>query len=140
MIFEDFKHVTPIQIRFVDIDRLDHVNNACYLNFFELGRVKYFNLVLGNTINWKESGFVIARTEINHIMPLYLLDEVYCFTKIIKLGSKSLTIKNSIVKKINNELVECANGIGVLVAMNYLNQQSIEVPANWKKLIEEFEK
>ncbi len=61
MIFEDFKHVTPIQIRFVDIDRLDHVNNACYLNFFELGRVKYFNLVLGNTINWKESGFVIAR-------------------------------------------------------------------------------
>jgi acyl-CoA thioesterase FadM len=73
-------------------------------------------------------------------MPLYLLDEVYCFTKIIKLGSKSLTIKNSIVKKINNELVECANGIGVLVAMNYLNQQSIEVPANWKKLIEEFEK
>ena len=46
MIFEDFKHVTPIQIRFVDIDRLDHVNNACYLNFFELGRVKYFNLVL----------------------------------------------------------------------------------------------
>ena len=140
MTFEDYRHITPIQIRFIDIDRLDHVNNACYLNFFELGRVKYFNLVLGSSINWKESGFVLARTEINHITPLYLLDDVYCFTKIIKLGSKSLTIKNSIVKKINNELVECANGTGVLVAMNYLTKQSIEIPGNWKKLIEEFEK
>lgn len=139
MNYLDFKHVTPIQIRFIDIDRLDHVNNACFLSFFELGRVKYFNQVLNDHINWQESGFVIARTEINHVIPIYLLDEIYCFTKIINIGTKSITIKNSLVKKVNNEFIECANGIGILVSMDYINKTSIEMPAKWRELIEKFE-
>ncbi|MEO6302065.1 MAG: thioesterase family protein [Bacteroidia bacterium] len=140
MKFKDYKHVIPIQLRFNDVDRLDHVNNACYLSFFELGRVKYFNQVLSKYINWDERGFITARTEIDHIAPLYLLDEVYCFTKIIKLGTKSITINNSIVKKVNDQLIEVASGIGILVAMDYLKKISIEIPADWRKLIEGFEK
>ncbi|MDO9001763.1 MAG: acyl-CoA thioesterase [Bacteroidota bacterium] len=139
MEYKDYKHVIPIQIRFIDIDRLDHVNNACFLSYFELGRVKYFNQVLNKHINWQNSGFVIARTEIDHITPIYLTDEIFCFTKIIKIGTKSITIKNSLVKKIGQEFIECANGIGVLVSMNYLNKTSIEMPLKWRQLIEEFE-
>lgn len=140
MNYQDYKHVIPIQIRFIDIDRLDHVNNACFLSYFELGRVKYFNQVLNKHINWNDSGFVIARTEINHITPIYLLDELYCFTKIINIGTKSITIKNSLVKKIGNDFQEAANGIGILVAMDYLNKVSIDMPIKWRQAIEEFEK
>jgi acyl-CoA thioester hydrolase len=140
MNYQDYKHVIPIQIRFIDIDRLDHVNNACFLSYFELGRVKYFNLVLNKHINWNDSGFVIARTEINHITPIYLLDDLYCFTKIINIGTKSITIKNSLVKKVGDEFQEAANGIGVLVAMDYLNKVSIDMPIKWRQAIEEFEK
>jgi acyl-CoA thioester hydrolase len=140
MNYQDYKHVIPIQIRFIDIDRLDHVNNACFLSYFELGRVKYFNLVLNKHINWNDSGFVIARTEINHITPIYLLDDLYCFTKIINIGTKSITIKNSLVKKVDEEFQEAANGIGVLVAMDYLNKVSVDMPVKWRQAIEEFEK
>lgn len=140
MNYQDYKHVIPIQIRFIDIDRLDHVNNACFLSYFELGRVKYFNLVLNKHINWNYSGFVIARTEINHITPIYLLDDLYCFTKIINIGTKSITIKNSLVKKVGDEFQEAANGIGVLVAMDYLNKVSVDMPVKWRQAIEEFEK
>jgi acyl-CoA thioester hydrolase len=140
MNYQDYKHVIPIQIRFIDIDRLDHVNNACFLSYFELGRVKYFNQVLNKHINWNDSGFVIARTEINHITPIYLLDELYCFTKIINIGTKSITIKNSLVKKVGDEFQEAANGIGILVAMDYLNKVSIDMPVKWRQAIEEFEK
>jgi acyl-CoA thioester hydrolase len=140
MTYQDYKHVTPIQIRFIDIDRLDHVNNACFLSYFELGRVKYFNQVLNRHINWNDSGFVIARTEINHITPIYLLDDLYCFTKIINIGTKSITIKNSLVKKVGDEFKEAANGIGILVAMDYLNKVSIDMPIKWRQAIEEFEK
>jgi acyl-CoA thioester hydrolase len=140
MNYQDYKHVLPIQIRFIDIDRLDHVNNACFLSYFELGRVKYFNQVLNRHINWNDSGFVIARTEINHIIPIYLLDELYCFTKIIKIGTKSITIKNSLVKKVGSEFHECANGIGILVAMDYVNKTSIDLPSKWREAIEGFEK
>ena len=140
MNYQDYKHVIPIQIRFIDIDRLDHVNNACFLSYFELGRVKYFNQVLNKHINWNDSGFVIARTEINHITPIYLLDDLYCFTKIINIGTKSITIKNSLVKKVGDEFQEAANGIGVLVAMDYLNKVSVDMPVKWRQVIEEFEK
>ncbi|MEI8136835.1 MAG: acyl-CoA thioesterase [Bacteroidota bacterium] len=140
MNYKDYKHVTPIQIRFIDIDRLDHVNNACFLSFFELGRVKYFNHVLNKHIDWQKSGFVIARTEIDHITPIYLLDEIYCFTKIIKIGTKSITIRNSIVRKDGDNFMECANGIGILVSMDYINKISIDMPHKWRELIEDFEK
>ncbi len=140
MTYQDYKHIIPIQLRFNDIDRFDHVNNANYLSFFELGRVNYFNQVLSNAINWNEKGFITARTEIDHITPLYLLDEVYCCTKIKKLGTKSMTIDNVILKKENGQLIEAAKGIGILVAMDYLQKISIDIPTEWRKLIEDFEK
>lgn len=140
MHFRDFNHFISIQIRFSDIDRLNHVNNACYLNYFELGRVRYFNDVFKEHINWNEKGFVLARTELDHIEPVFLNDDVFCFTKVIKTGTKSLTIKNSIVRKKGNDLQECATGIGILVAMDYLKNESIELPTKWVELISSFEK
>jgi acyl-CoA thioester hydrolase len=139
MNFQDYRHFIPIQIRFSDIDRLNHVNNSCYHNYFELGRVRYFNEVFHKNINWSEKGFVLARTEIDHLESLFLDDEVWCFTKVIRLGNKSLTIKNSIVKKGRNGLVESAAGIGILVAMDYVNKESIELPEAWVELIKKFE-
>lgn len=134
-----YKHSMPVQIRFSDIDRLNHVNNACYLNFFELGRVHYFNQVLGGVINWAESGFVLARTEIDYIEPLYLNDEIRCYTRVQKLGNKSLVVENTIVRLTKNGEVVSARGTGVLVAMNYLTNESIVLPEEWRKLISEFE-
>jgi len=140
MQFEDYKHSIPLQIRFCDIDKINHLNNSVYHNFIELGRVKYFNEVFKDTINWDERGFVLARTEINHIIPIYINDEIFCFTKVIKIGTKSITIKNSICKLENNMLLECANGIGILVAMDYTKTESMEVPAEWRKAMDKFEK
>ncbi len=141
MVFKNYKHYLPIQIRFVDIDRLNHVNNSCYLNYFELGRVNYFNVVLNSNINWNTHGFVLARTEINHLEPIFLTDEIVCCTRISKIGTKSVTIENSILKKENNgNYTECSNGLGILVAMNYTTQQSIELPYMWRNLINDFEK
>jgi acyl-CoA thioester hydrolase len=135
----NYKLQIPIQIRFIDIDRLDHVNNACYLSFFELGRVHYFNQVLNKMIDWSTQGFILARTEIDHIQPIFLYDEVYCYTRVIKLGNKSLTFENLIVKKEKDIIVDCAKGIGVLVAMDYIKRQSIEIPEVWRKAIVKFE-
>ena len=140
MQFEDYKHSIPLQIRFCDIDKINHLNNSVYHNFIELGRVKYFNEVFKDTINWDERGFVLARTEINHIIPIYINDEIFCFTKVIKIGTKSITIKNSICKLENNMMLECANGIGILVAMDYTKTESMEVPAEWREAMDKFEK
>jgi acyl-CoA thioester hydrolase len=139
MNFQDYRHFIPIQIRFSDIDRLNHVNNSCYHNYFELGRVKYFNEILDRDINWIEKGFVLGRTEIDHIESLFLDDEVWCFTRVTALGNKSLTIKNSIVKKGKDGLIEAAAGIGILVARDFMRRESIELPSAWAESIKKFE-
>ena len=138
--FEDYKHSIPIQIRFSDIDKINHVNNACYLNYFETARVNYFDTVFKGRNDWDKQGFVLARNEINHIHPIHLEDQIFCYTKVTELGNKSLTLKNCVLKKTNEGLVECANGIGILVAMNYVTHESILLPEDWKKMITEFEK
>lgn len=133
-----FKHFTPIQIRFSDIDRLDHVNNACYLNYFELGRVRYFNEVL-QRIDWNVQGFVLARTEMNHLLPLHLNDTVICATRVVTIGTKSLTMENKLFRTTNGENEEVANGLGVLVASDYLRKVPIEVPLEWRQSIAQYE-
>ena|SRR5437868_384623 len=140
MTYGDYKHIIPIQIRFSDIDRLDHVNNACYHNYVELGRVSYFEKVLKDQVKWDKQGFVLARTEIDHLISLFLEDEVFCGTKVAKIGNKSITVKNSIFKKVNQEFIECAAVTGILVAMDYVNNSSILIPDEWRKLMEDFEK
>lgn len=140
MTHKDYKHIFPIQIRFCDIDKLNHVNNACYHSYIELGRVKYFDQLLKGNINWDEQGFVLARTELDHLISLHLNDEIFCCTKVVKFGTKSLTIKNCIIKKANNEFIECASGFGIWVAMDYVNNVTIAIPQQWQTLIESFEK
>lgn len=138
-LYEDYKHVTRIQIRFSDIDKINHVNNAIYLNYFETSRVNYFNTVFNGLNNWDKTGFVLARNEINYLHPVHLEDEIYCLTKVIKLGNKSLTLKNTLLKKSGEQYTECANGIGILVAMNYKTHESIVLPEEWIELVKTFE-
>lgn len=140
MLLENYKHQIQIQVRFVDIDRLNHVNNSCYLSYFELGRVSYFNQVLNTAINWNKNGFILARTEIDHLEPIVLTDEVTCYTRVSKIGNKSLTIENSITKKsADGKPIKCAVGLGILVAMDYVNNLSMEIPVTWRDLILRFE-
>jgi acyl-CoA thioester hydrolase len=35
-------HTTTIQVRFADVDKLGHVNNAKYLTYFEIARMQFF--------------------------------------------------------------------------------------------------
>jgi acyl-CoA thioester hydrolase len=140
MFDKQYKHKIPIQIRFNDVDRVNHVNNALYHTYIELGRVHYLNEVLKREVDWNEKGFVLARTEIDYKIPIYLRDEVFCFTKMTALGNKSLTIQSSIAKIVNGALAECAVAKGTLVAMDYSVNKSIEVPAAWRELFEMFEK
>ena len=137
--FGEYRHIVPVQIRFSDIDRLNHVNNACYHNYIELGRVKYFEKVLGSEINWDKRGFVLARTEMDHLEQVYLNDDIYCCTRVFRFGNKSIGVQNAIIKKSDGRVLPCAEVKAVLVAMDYIENSSIPVPERWKKLIAGFE-
>lgn len=135
-----FRHATPIQIRFVDIDRLGHVNNATILTYFETARVAYLNDVIGRENDWFGRGLILAHSEIDYVQPVYQEDKIIAHTRIIQLGNKSFTIENVLMRVDGKKEVLCAYATGVLVCMNYHEKLTVEIPEEWKEKLRKFDK
>ena len=134
-----FKHKTDIQIRFKDIDQLGHVNNANHITYFETSRVNYFKDVFKNETNWKETGLILAHTEVTYKNPIFLEDTISCYTKVSKIGNKSFDMENLIVKTSNSQDIIVAYGKSVLVCLNYLSKETIPIPTEWVQKIKQYD-
>jgi len=129
-----FKQKTPIQIRFKDVDRLGHVNNANHITYFELARVDYFNSLMGDVkIDWESESLILAKIEMEYKQPILLDDKVFAYTWVSRIGSKSFDMSCSIVRVIDGVEVEAAKGLAVIVCFNYKTNQTIAIPEDWKK-------
>jgi len=129
-----YKHKTPIQIRFKDIDKLGHVNNANHVTYFELARVDYFNAVAdkGVKIDWVNEGVILAKIEMEYKQPVYLEDTVYVYTWVSRMGLKSFDMSCSIVRIVDGVEVEAAKGLAIVVCFNYKENHPILIPEIWK--------
>ncbi|CAN5336182.1 thioesterase family protein [soil metagenome] len=131
------KHKTPIQIRFKDIDKLGHVNNANHVTYFELARVDYFDALSSSDIkiDWINEGVILAKIEMEYKQPILLEDKVFVYTWVSKMGSKSFDMSCSIVKLENGVEVELAKGLAIIVCFNYKTNQTILIPEKWKAVM-----
>ena len=134
----NFNHSLPIQIRFNDIDLAGHVYNAVYQEYFDLARVDYFNKSLGNLINWKKTGLVIASIHIDYSIPILLTDKIEIRSKVSEMGNKSLEMIQDIIKIGDSE--PAAVGKTILVCFDMQTRSSMEIPETWKEEINRFEK
>ena len=138
---QHYKHKTPIQLRFKDIDKLGHVNNANHLTYIELARVKYFEDVVGADSNWNNSqGVILAHVSIDYKRPIFLHDKVFVYTRCSKLGRTSMELSWVIVNDNNGIDETLAQGIAVVVCYDYSINQSIEVPDEQRRKIEAYER
>ncbi len=135
-----YKHKTPIQIRFKDIDNLGHVNSAVHLTYFELSRVGYFNTVLGKEARsfFKEVSFVVAKNEMNYKQQILLYDTIFSYVWVSRIGTKSFDVSFSLIKKQENgNEIEVANGMCVLVCLNLKTNETAVLPEQWKQKMTE---
>jgi acyl-CoA thioester hydrolase len=139
-LLSSYKHKLKIQIRFKDIDKLGHVNNANHLTYFETGRVEYFKDVFKNSIDWVNTGMILANVEITYKRPILLEDNLFCYTKITRFGTKSFDVENLLISETNGNQQLCAYGKNTLVCINYSTKQTIEVPIEWVNAVKLFEK
>lgn len=138
-LLSSYVHKFKIQIRFKDIDKLGHVNNANHLTYCETGRVEYFKDVFKNKIDWVKAGMILAKAEITYKHPILLEDDLYCYTRVTRFGTKSFDIDNILISKTNNGNQLCAIGKFTLVCMNYETKETIAVPTEWIKAVKSFE-
>ena len=125
----------PIQIRFNDIDPWGHVNNAVYQNYFDLGRMQFFDTTFGESWIKRESGLIIARTETDFLAPVFLNDSVGVVTSLKRLGNKSLTLQHELIDQNTKEVK--VRSLAVMVCMDYEAGESIIIPNDWREVLEE---
>ena len=132
-----FKQKTPIQIRFKDIDKLGHVNNANHITYFELARLDYFDALTkgGIEIDWENEGIILAKVEMEYKKPILLNDKVFVYTWVSRIGASSFNMNCTIVRMVNGEEEIAAQGTSVIVAFNYKTNQSIPIPETWKAVM-----
>lgn len=119
---------------------MGHVNNANYLTYIELARVKYFEEVVRLDKKWSpEIGIILARIEVDFKAPLFLHDTVYVYTRCSRIGTKSLTLDWAVVRQKETREEVVASGIAVLVCYDYRHEQTIPVPEAHRRAIEQFE-
>ena len=125
--------LTPIQIRFGDVDMLGHVNNAQVHHFFDLGKTDYFRTVLGIREMRTGRGLILARTQTDFFAQTRFEEPVAVQTRVCKIGSKSLTLEHKLVNTVTGEIKAACEA--VLVAFDFPGNVSVEIPVDWKTAI-----
>lgn len=133
------KHVTPVQIRFKDTDKMGHVNNANHFTYLELARVKYFNDVISEKIDWYKTGLILAKIIIDYKEPLFLEDAVIVRTTTSRMGNKSFDLTHKIIRIVDGKELVAAEGLSVVVCFNYEENKTIAVPQEWVEKVKKFE-
>lgn len=129
-------HRQPIQIRFNDIDLVGHLNNAVYLEYFDLAKVQFFNQALADLTNWVAQGFVLAHITADYLCPVYLDDPIEVTTRLVRLGNKSLELEQEVVSH-ETGVVHCRSR-SVMVCMDYLEKQAIPLPERWRERLTDY--
>ncbi|NNC83864.1 MAG: acyl-CoA thioesterase [Flavobacteriales bacterium] len=126
-------HKTRIPVRFADIDAMGHVNNAVFLSYFEQARIDFFNTHVGGEWDWKDQGIVLARNEIDYMIPILLNDDVWIQTEIERYGTKSMTMGFTVYDGRATDAPRIfAKGRCVLVAFDYHAGITKPLPEEWK--------
>lgn len=133
----NLKHLTSIQIRFNDLDILGHVNNAVYQHYYDFARLRYFSDVLGNSLDWKEFGVIMAGININYLKPILMEDTISVRSSVKSLGDKSLTMVQEIINTVSQDIH--SNSEATMVGFSSLRNETMRIPENWRENISAFE-
>lgn len=132
-----YRHSTPIQIRFNDIDQLKHVTNSVYQQYFDLGRLSYINEVLSEQMDWESEGLILASITIDYHKPITLYDSIRVYTSVNRIGEKSLQMVQQLLIETTGEAAATSNS--VMVCYSNRMGKTIPIPTRWRNRIEQFE-
>ncbi|WP_135080885.1 thioesterase family protein [Terasakiella sp. SH-1] len=93
---EVYTYWTDEKIRFADLDRLGHVNNAAFATYSESGRVDFLETLYPGCTAGTGIGWVIAKLTINYLAAAYYPGEVRIGNVVRRLGNSSVVIEQGL--------------------------------------------
>jgi acyl-CoA thioester hydrolase len=132
-----FKNILPIQVRFSDVDMMGHVSNTVYQNYYDSGKVNYFDIVMPE-LDYINIGVVGASVKIEYLKPIYMKTRILVETRVAVLGHKSFTMEHQLVNEDTEEVLSTCEA--VLVCYDLKEKKSIPIPDKWRSNIQEYDK
>lgn len=110
---DDFYHSTSIEIRFRDLDTLQHVNNAVFNTYFEEARIRFIK-VIPELRKEMQNGFsfVLAHLDLKYVKPVLYHEKITVYSSLKKIGNTSVTGIQALFNG-DNELKAVAETTGV---------------------------
>lgn len=134
----DFVCVRDIEVRWGDLDALNHVNNAAYLVYYESGRTFYgqdLHLLDPNL----RTGGVVAEATCRYLQQLHFPAEVQVCTRISRIGNTSFEYIAALFYKDQDEN-PISTFKGRMVCFDQKTQQKYRLPDENRELICNYEK
>ena len=121
--------VTPIQKRFSDIDPFQHVNNVSQQMYFDVGKMDYYDQVLGADALLGDLRIITVSTSTSYMGQVRMTDPVRITTTCERIGTKSLTLFQQML--VGDEVR--SESRSVMVVFDFPNQCSRPVPDEWRE-------
>lgn len=125
-----------MQIRFSDIDPLNHVNNSCIFQYYDVGRIHYLTDVLQESLKWSETTIVIVHIDADFLNPILQNDNIEVQTRISRIGNKSVTISQRIID--DKGLIK-STCVSIMSGFDRQKGQSTLIPQDFKQRFLDYE-
>jgi acyl-CoA thioester hydrolase len=139
----DFAHRVEIDVRFADTDAMGHVNNAVYLTYCEMARIRYWTDVTGEPIAPGHEGaesLILAEARITYRAPVFHGERVTVETRAIRIGSTSFTLEHRLSACPPGGTARLvATSDSVMVRYDYATDKPAPLSAVFVAAIESFE-
>jgi acyl-CoA thioester hydrolase len=135
-----FSHRVDITVRFADTDAMGHVNNAKYLTYCEIARIRYWTDVTGEPIALGTEGaesLILAEAKITYRAPAFHGEKVTVETRATRIGRSSFTLEHRLLACVEGETPRLvAVSESILVRYDYATGLPVALPPEHVAAIE----
>jgi acyl-CoA thioester hydrolase len=138
-----YRHRVEIVVRFADTDAMGHVNNAIYLTYCEVARIRYWTEVTGEPIRLGTEGaesLILAEARITYRAPAFHGEVVTVESRAVRIGRSSFTLDHRLLAAVPGETPRLvAVSESVLVRYDYATARPVALAPAHVRAIEAFE-
>jgi acyl-CoA thioester hydrolase len=131
-----FRFSTRVEVRWRDLDALNHVNNAVYFTYLEQARVHYMRKLEIVPETPSGIGFILAEAQCQFKSPLTLGECVTVYIRVSELRNSSFVFE---YRMEGEDQRLAAEAWSIQVCYDYENKHPIPIPDRWREAIISFE-
>lgn len=133
-----FRHMVEVQTRFNDFDIFGHVNNSCYMQYLDLGKLRYFEAALGHSVDsTAKIGAVIVNINVNFYSGATFGEPLAVLTACVRISRRSFSLEQRVVNPATGD-VKCV-ATSILSTFDTATHRSVELSDEWADALTAFE-